>query len=398
MSGPNAKVIRAMVLAVLAVCTVPPGSAQAQFRLWPQYGPWWGYNTPVRHKHKYRHRHSKPQPPKKEPMREAPKGPLQVIVSIVDQRISIYDNGALIARSAVSTGVPRHPTPLGVFSVIGRKRWHRSNLYSAAPMPLMQRLTWSGIALHAGDVPGRPASHGCIRLKKDFAVRLWRLTKLGTRVIIAHDDVRPVEIANPRLPALKLDVVSSPPESRAAIEDGPIMIAAAVGPPPTPDAGVKQEAPRPKRTASSSRRPAPISVFVSRKAGRLFVRQGFRPLFDAPVTIQDPQEPLGTHVFTAMGSRNEGGVLRWTVTSMPEKAAHEPEAAKERAAGYQTVHGTPEESSREKAHAALDRIEIPQHVVERFFERMTPGSSLIVSDYGISAETGKGTDFIVVTP
>jgi hypothetical protein len=342
----------------------------------------------VRHKHK--HRHSKPQPPKKEPVREAPKGPLQVIVSIVDQRISVYDNDALIARSAVSTGVPRHPTPLGVFSVIGRKRWHRSNLYSAAPMPLMQRLTWSGIALHAGDVPGRPASHGCIRLKKDFAVRLWHLTKLGTRVIIAHDDVRPVEIANPRLPALKL--------SRAAIEDGPIMIAAAVDPPPTPDAGVKQEAPRPERTASSPRRPAPISVFVSRKAGRLFVRQGFRPLFDAPVTIQDPQEPLGTHVFTAMGSRNEGGALRWTVTSMPEKAAREPEAARERTVGNRTVHGIPAESSHKKAHAALDRIEIPQHVVERISERMTPGSSLIVSDYGISAETGKGTDFIVITP
>jgi hypothetical protein len=265
-------------------------------------------------------------------------------------------------------------------------------------MPLMQRLTWSGIALHAGDVPGRAASHGCIRLKKDFAVRLWHLAKLGTRVIIVRDDVRPVEIANPRLPTLKPDVISSPPKSRAVIGDDPIMIAAAVDPPPTPDAGVKQEAPRPERTASSPRRPAPISVFVSRKAGRLFVRQGFRPLFDAPVTIQDPHEPLGTHVFTAMGSRNEGGALRWTVTSMPERAAREPEAARERTVGNQTVHGTPAESSHEKAHAALDRIEIPQHVVERISERMTPGSSLIVSDYGISAETGKGTDFIVITP
>src|SRR5712671_6843194 len=91
------------------------------------------------------------------------------------------------------------PAPLGVFSVISKQRWHRSNIYSAAPMPYMQRITWSGIALHAGVVPGHPASHGCIRLKNDFAVRLWHLTKRGTRVIIAHGDVQPVEITNPHL-------------------------------------------------------------------------------------------------------------------------------------------------------------------------------------------------------
>jgi len=83
--------------------------------------------------------------------------------------------------------------PLGVFSVISKQRWHRSNIYSAAPMPYMQRITWSGIALHAGVVPEHPASHGGIRLKNDFAVRLWHLTKRGTRVIIAHGDVQPVD-------------------------------------------------------------------------------------------------------------------------------------------------------------------------------------------------------------
>ena len=125
--------------------------------------------------------------------------PLQIIISIADQRVSLFDNGALIARSSVSTGTQGHPTPLGVFSVISKQRWHRSNIYSAAPMPYMQRITWSGIALHAGVVPGYPASHGCIRLKNDFAIRLWHLTKRGTRVIIAHDDVQPVEITNPHL-------------------------------------------------------------------------------------------------------------------------------------------------------------------------------------------------------
>jgi hypothetical protein len=130
---------------------------------------------------------------------EVVKGPLQVIISIADQKISVYDDGKLLARSSVSTGVQGHPTPVGVFSVIGKELWHRSNIYSAAPMPYMQRITWTGIALHAGVLPGHPASHGCIRLTKDFAIRLWHLTKRGTRVLIAPNNIDPVQIASPRL-------------------------------------------------------------------------------------------------------------------------------------------------------------------------------------------------------
>ena len=385
MSGSSVKAIRAMVLAGLAVCIVPAESAHAQFRRWPQYEPWWGHHAPARHKH----RHKKPQSSKQEPLRVA-NGPLQIIVSIADQRISVYDNGALIARSAASTGVPRHPTPLGVFGVIGKKRWHRSNLYSAAPMPFMQRITWSGIALHAGVVPGHPASHGCIRLKQDLAVRLWHLTRLGTRVIIAPNDVQPVEIASPRLLITKQSAASDPPESRAAMADDPIMTAA------SPSNGDAQhvatlEAQGASRAAVAPRKAAPISVFVSRKSSRLYVRQGFAPLFDVPVTIRDPEQPLGTHVFTAMGLADPA--LRWTVTSMPEKSPRAPEAVKQHRPGRQIV----QEPSPDKANAALDRIEIPQHVVEHINQRLTPGASLIVSDQGISPETGNGTDFIVVT-
>ena len=146
------------------------------------------------------------------PQKTAAKGPLLIIISIADQRISLYDDGALVARSSVSTGVKGHPTPLGVFSVISKNKWHRSNIYSGAPMPYMQRITWSGIALHAGDLPGYPASHGCIRLTHDFAVRLWHLTKRGTRVIIAHDDIRPAEISNPQLFVPKPKVALATPQ------------------------------------------------------------------------------------------------------------------------------------------------------------------------------------------
>src|SRR5437763_9081502 len=153
-----------------------------------------------------------------------------------------FHNGALIARSSVSTGTQGHPTPLGVFSVISKQRWHRSNIYSAAPMPYMQRITWSGIAVHAGVLPRHPASHGCIRLKNDFAIRLWRLTKRGTRVIIAPEDIGPVEIAHPYLAVSRPKAASGPPESRAAIADHAAMTTAAVRPPPTPNAETQQVA------------------------------------------------------------------------------------------------------------------------------------------------------------
>ena len=174
---------RALVLAALAVCSLPSVTAHAQFFSWPHYRSRSGEHAPFRQKHQ--HRPVKSELAKKAEPQDPPKGPLQIIVSIADQQLSLYDNGALIARSSVSTGVQGHPTPLGVFSVISKERWHRSNIYSGAPMPYMQRITWSGIALHAGVVPGHPASHGCIRLTNDFAIRLWHLTRRGTRVIIA---------------------------------------------------------------------------------------------------------------------------------------------------------------------------------------------------------------------
>lgn len=130
---------------------------------------------------------------------------------------------------------------------------------------------------------------------------------------------------------------------------------------------------------------------------KLFVRQGFNPLFDVPVKIQNLSEPMGTHVFSAMEFQNEGATVRWTVVSISEKSSLSPRTppkSQKRPAKQtlQTVLSTPD-----KANGALDRIEIPQDAVERIAELLTPGSSLIISDYGISDETGKDTDFIVLT-
>ncbi len=118
-----------------------------------------------------------------------PPGPLQIVISIRKQQLTLYAGGQPVAHSQVSTGVPGHPTPQGVFSIIQKQIYHEFNLYSSAPMPYMQRITWSGVAMHQGVVPGRPASHGCIRLPAAFAKRLWSLTRIGARVIIAQDDV-----------------------------------------------------------------------------------------------------------------------------------------------------------------------------------------------------------------
>ena len=126
-----------------------------------------------------------------------PPGPLHIVISIKQQQLTLYAGGVPVAHSPVSTGVPGHPTPQGVFSILEKRIYHESNLYSSAPMPYMQRITWSGVAMHQGVVPGHPASHGCIRLPAAFAKRMWGLTKVGARVIIAQDEVALAEIVEP---------------------------------------------------------------------------------------------------------------------------------------------------------------------------------------------------------
>jgi hypothetical protein len=392
--------IRATLLAAFAAYTFPIETAHAHLFFWPQYGSWWGDHAPFRHRHQ--HRHTESESAKENQPQETPKGPLQIIISIADQHVSLYDNGTLVARSSVSTGVRRHPTPLGVFSVVEKQRWHRSNIYSGAPMPYMQRITWSGIALHAGELPGYPASHGCIRLTNDFAIRLWHLTRRGTRVIIARQDVVPAEIANPHLFVSKPKTASGSPDSRAiAVADSGNKTAAATPASLMSNVATKEIADSqvagPALSVAAPQKATPISVFVSRKLSRLFVHQGFTPLFDVAVKIQNPEEPLGTHVFTLMEPQNEGSAVRWTVVSIPEQGTSADSTKERKAPKQQIIETTPSVQLSDNANTALDRIEIPQDAVQQISELLTPGSSLIISDYGISSETGPYTDFIVLT-
>jgi hypothetical protein len=139
------------------------------------------------------------------PARESakPQGPLIIAISIDRQNLRIYDANGFFAETPISTGMRGHSTPMGVFSVIQKQKLHHSNIYSGAPMPYMQRITWSGIALHAGVLPGYPASHGCIRMPTTFAVKMWGWTRMGARVVITPGEMTPADFSHPLLVAQK---------------------------------------------------------------------------------------------------------------------------------------------------------------------------------------------------
>jgi len=133
-----------------------------------------------------------------------PQGALIIAVSINKQQVKIYDANGFFAEAPVSTGMKGHPTPMGVFSVIQKHKWHHSNIYSGAPMPYMQRITWSGVAMHAGVLPGYPASHGCIRMPEAFAIKMWNWTRMGARVLVTPGELSPASFSHPLLPSMKV--------------------------------------------------------------------------------------------------------------------------------------------------------------------------------------------------
>jgi lipoprotein-anchoring transpeptidase ErfK/SrfK len=347
------------------------------------------------------------------------KEPLNIIISTNKQQLTLYAGEQPIAHSRVSTGVPGHPTPHGVFSVIQKDRWHRSNIYSNAPMYFMQRITWSGVAMHEGVVPNRPASHGCIRLPGAFARQLWVTTKLGVRVIVARGEVAPVAVSHPNLFKFVPKREPENPEQREMVGSPPAFPDTARAPDAV-KAAYNQAGVQPAGLDSSTTpvvtdmpklldpaldaaakvkplKPGPISVFVSRKEGKIFVRKGFEPVLDASVTIERPDEPLGTHVFTALAFNDDNSTLRWIVVSIPTQVGPPPRKAR-KGNRHKHVEPTPPPAVvTETATGALGRITIPQDTLDRISELMSPGASLVISDKGLGPETGKGTDFIVLT-
>jgi L,D-transpeptidase catalytic domain len=403
--------------------------------------------------------------------------PTMAIVSLRSQRITVYDAKGWILRAPVSSGTKGRETPAGIFSVIQKVEEHYSNLYDDAFMPHMQRITWSGIALHGGVLPGRPASHGCIRLPFDFAERLFDATTMGMRVIVAPGDVAPVEIAHPLLfqpkpgaaalavartaeaqeaakNAVKVRLAAVTASREATRATAPVRTAenlklkaeaqlaaaeTALGSAVSAEAkeqaeGAKVQAAarlaelqaqwdaakadlqlkldavtsaREAAAAAETERAAaaeaarqvarelqPASVLISRKTQRLYVRQAFEPVFESPVTIADPDRPIGTHVFTAIERTTDDANLRWSVVSLRSGGAPGgTDESKDRARGSSGRDIEPVPT--DPGSAALDRIVIPQDALDRI-AGIAPRSSLIVTDEALSSETGKGTEFVVL--
>ncbi|MEO6840709.1 MAG: L,D-transpeptidase family protein [Bradyrhizobium sp.] len=546
-----------------------------------------------------------------------PQGPLIISISISRQNLRVYDANGFFAETPISTGMAGHLTPMGAFSVIQKQKLHHSNIYSGAPMPFMQRITWSGIAMHAGVLPGYPASHGCIRMPMAFAVKMYGWTRMGARVVVTPGEMTPASFSHPLLATQKVvpqpvamdapktdakidvraDVTakgdkaaaadpSSKPETSVASLDlrssvghdshmqtvmnapaapkplseqthtadatsssqlkAPVTMSdaapsasqttgnaalsdsaspagehptadQATDTPPEPKSGavksvaellaadssemapsetkpveakpteaaapdmkaaetaaadrtdtkndqapanldvakteaklddVKAQAP-PAEIAKAEPKPAekanggkpdesvtatsnppaadvkkdqarpsdsdkvapakpalamakgtgPISVFVSRKDSKLYVRQNFAPLFEVPVSIAPSDRPLGTHIFTAEADKNDSNILRWSVVTLPNRNA-ERRDDDERASRHRRIAGAAEIAkpvpAPDSPAEALDRLTIPAEAMARINDAISTGGSIIVSDQGIAAgETGEGTDFIV---
>jgi len=200
--GAGAGSLRISAVAVFlaaGLVAAAPERAEAQLFQWGGWGNSSSWKPKPRRARRVVPRYVEPADEKPTSALPKPTGPLVLVVSLNNQTVTVYDDDKVIAKSPISSGMTGHPTPTGVFSILEKNRVHHSNLYGGAPMPFMQRVTNSGVALHAGDLPGYPASHGCIRLPYSFARNLFGITDVGARVIISDQDLTPTEFNSPHL-------------------------------------------------------------------------------------------------------------------------------------------------------------------------------------------------------
>ncbi|PDT52599.1 MULTISPECIES: L,D-transpeptidase family protein [Sinorhizobium] len=378
------------------------------------------------------------------------KPPLQIVVSRQQQSLVVYDGDTVVATSNVSTGKRGHTTPTGIFSILEKRRHHRSNIYSNAPMPFMQRLTWSGIALHGSNhVPDYPASHGCVRLPSKFAVGLFKMTERGMHVVISDRQVTPAEISSvmlfqPRearppqrpmsdvplrpaishfdgssvevamtesnpLPVLEHDqppirILITRRGDRETMRDLQVlltMLGYDAGEPDGRSGPMTLAAIRSFQTAEGlpvdGKATPELIGAVYRKAGRdmpangiLRVRRAFEPLFEADVRIERPELALGTHFLQYQDTDAATGEGKWFGMSLDNALS---KAAKQRL-GITVDADRMEYNGLQRS---LSRLTMSVDVRRRIASLLADGSSLSVSDTDTGLETGEGTDFITIT-
>lgn len=280
-------------------------------------------------------------------------GSLVVIVSIPEQRGYVYRDGVLIAVTTCSTGRKGHRTPTGVFSVLQKDKDHVSSTYKGAKMPFMERLTWSGIALHAGNLPGYPASHGCIRLPYEFAGLLFGISHLGVVAIIADAHSEPSEVVHPSL--------FLPQRAQAKATALVAELAARKHPP--------------LRRHESGHRPAKVIISVADR--KLTILEDGHVRIAGPLFVKDSDVPVGNHVFVLKHANPNETALRWIATGYSGAAngrlTHRPDAS------------------------ILERLTTDDVTAQALHKFMHPGLVMVVTDASAHAGTRSPRGFVIAT-
>lgn len=269
----------------------------------------------------------------------APSGPLLVYVDLSRQLATVYRNGVRVAVATISSGKPGHETPTGVFTILQKDAKHRSSTYNNAPMPFQQRLTWDGVALHAGGLPGYPESHGCVHLPYEFSRELFAITSLGATVVIAGSAADHVRTSNASLLA-PIDAQGRP--AKPANLNG------------------RDFAWTPERATSG-----PLTIIVSKADQRVVVLRNGTEIGRSVAHVND--DDPGSHVITL--TKGPNGSPRWIFVGLP---------------------GHDEDAGRQLDEATINRLRLPKAFYERVKAALTPGTTILITRSSVGDDGGAG--------
>lgn len=276
------------------------------------------------------------------------RGPMAVVVSLTEQRAYAYRNGVLIGVSTVSTGRAGYETPTGVFTILQKDRSHRSNLYNSAPMPYQQRLTWDGIALHAGGLPGYPESHGCVHLPTEFARRLFEATNMGMTVVVSEEGAQPANVVHPR--------AITPIDVRTGLESTI-----------TPLRSGEDYRWEPEKSPAG-----PVSLVLSVPDRRVIVYRNGIEIGRASIAVRDPL--AGTHAYIVAQGKMSEAIPGTSGMHMPNWISI-------------GIPGHDDEADQPVGAELASRVAVPEGFLAVILPELTPGTVLLATDQPILPHT-----------